>query len=229
MVSAKNQAKSAVVVLAAVCTVVLSGCTDATSSGSSVASMPAETPSETASPSPSSSGGPEKLEVIDDPCATSCVKGGDIEVRHQGYGPMTVIPYWNKRPSDDGTTTGNAAYALYQNDQAVGYVEDADHGLQWFGARPVDEANTPSWNLENESNVDKYGNVYLSYNGGVTVLTPTDQGYNSYGSMPSGKSPIENATLRIDPSGEPTLTYEEDGTAVDHHWDGNQFVDSTEF
>ncbi|WP_129358569.1 hypothetical protein [Rothia uropygioeca] len=218
---------------------ILSGCTGATSD-SSVASLPAETntsspePSEgsasgEASPSSGSTGQHRQLEVIDDPCASSCIKGGTIEVQHPAFGPMTVIPYWNKRADDNGSPAGNAAYALYQHDKAVGYVEDPNQKLLWFGARPVDQANSDVWNLENGSNVDKYGNVYLSYNGGVTVLTPTDQGYNSYDSMPSGTNPFKNASLHIDPSGEPTMTYSEDGQEREHHWDGNQFVDSEDF
>ncbi|WP_269928442.1 hypothetical protein [Kocuria massiliensis] len=226
---------SAAVVVAALCGSLLTGCTEATSD-STVATSPGESSSETASPSgsaggstggtPSSSspGKYQQLRVIDDPCRDRCVEGGTVEVKHPKYGPMTVIPYWDKREQGDGPPRGKASYALYQNGQTIGYVEDEQQDLMWFGVRPAESAAPETWNLENGSNVDKYGNVYLSYDGGVTVLTPTDQGYNSYGSMPSGVNPFEGADLQISPEGEPTITVTDQGEKTVMHWDGNQFV-----
>ena len=236
MVSTKYNRTGACLLILALSAWATAGCTDATSD-SSVASLPAESSASSSEPagdssSPSdnsekdSSGKPKKLETIDDPCADECVKGGSIDVYHPVYGGMTVVPYWKKQSDDQESPRGSAAYALYQKGKSVGYVEDTDRQLLWFGTRPVGEPNLDTWNLENNSNVDKYGNVYLSYNGGVTVLTPTDQGYNSYESLPSEPNAFENASLKIDPSGEPTLTFDEDGISKDHHWDGNQFVET---
>lgn len=226
----------AAAVVAALCGSLLTGCTEATSD-STVATSPGEPRSEgssssgsgegtggSSSPSSSPSGKYEQLRVIDDPCRDRCVEGGRVEVKHPKYGPMTVIPYWDKREQDEGPPRGNASYALYQNGKAIGYVEDQKRDLMWFGVRPAENSAPETWKLENGPNVDKYGNVYLSYDGGVTVLTPTDQGYNSYGSMPSGVNPFQGADLRISPDGEPTITVAEEGEKTVMHWDGNQFA-----
>lgn len=181
------------------------------------------------------SDGAEQLPAVADPCAGQCTETGRIPVEHPKFGAMEVVTYHEvTSPEGAAPSTGLASYALYQNGQPVGYVGSEDSSpVVSFGTSP--SLGGQKWELNNGSNVDKYGNVYLSYDKGVTVLTPTDQGYDSNGTMPPGegavKTPFSNADLKISEDGEPTVIQKtlegegrETGETVNYVWDGQALV-----
>ena len=180
------------------------------------------------------SNGGEQLPAVADPCAGQCTETGRIPVEHPTFGAMEVVTYHEvTSPEGAAPSTGKASYALYQNGQPVGYVgTDADGTEVSFGPSPALGGQT--WELNNGSNVDKYGNVYLSYGSGVTVLTPTDQGYDSHGTMPPVRgieAPFVNSDLKVDEDGEPTIIQkmmnahgEDTGETTEFTWDGSGFT-----
>ncbi len=180
------------------------------------------------------SNGGEQLPAVADPCAGQCTETGRIPVEHPKFGAMEVVTYHEvTSPEGAAPSTGKASYALYQNGQPVGYVgTDADGTEVNFGPSPALGGQT--WELANGSNVDKYGNVYLSYDDGVTVLSPTDKGYDSNGTMPPVRgieAPFVNSDLKIDESGEPTIIQkkmnadgEDTGETTEFTWDGSGFT-----
>ncbi|WP_199712208.1 hypothetical protein [Kocuria tytonis] len=71
---------------------------------------------------------------------------------------------------------------------------------KWYGGQV--------WDVATEHPVDKYGNVYLTYDEGVTALTSTARGLGSHGTMPGAenpKYPFQRAGLRLDATGEPMV------------------------
>lgn len=195
---------------------------------------PASTATGEASAAATSSANGDQLPAVADPCAGSCTETGRIPVEHPELGAMEVVTYHEVTSAPGAApSTGKASYALYQNGQPVGYVgTDADGTEVSFGPSPALGGQT--WELNNGSNVDKYGNVYLSYDKGVTVLTPTEAGYDSKGTMPPVRgiqAPFVNSDLTIDESGEPTITQnaidangEKTGETTQFTWDGSGFT-----
>ena len=208
-----------------------SGVTEPTQATDSAA--PAADPAATENDEPAEGAG--QLPAVADPCAGQCTETARIPVEHPAFGAMEVVTY-HQVTSPDGAapSTGVASYALYQNGQPVGYVGSENSSpVVSFGASPALGGQT--WELDNGSNVDKYGNVYLSYDAGVTVLTPTDRGYDSQGTMPpdegAAKTSFAHADLRISEDGEPTVTQKtlgtdggETGETVDYTWNGQALV-----
>lgn len=193
---------------------------------------PVEDPASTETATDEATSGPDALPAVDDPCAGQCTETGRTPVEHPEFGAMEVVTYFTQTSGEGAApSTGNASYALYQDGTPVGYV-GTEGEVVHFGPSPVLPGQT--WELANGSNVDKYGNVFFSYEDGVTVLTPTDEGYDSHGSLPQPedvKTPFDHAGLRIDETGEPTIlqkTYGKDGVEtgqiIEHTWDGNAFA-----
>lgn len=193
---------------------------------------PSEDPASTEAATGEATSDAGALPAVEDPCAGQCMENGRIPVDHPKFGAMEVVAYFNQT-SEDGAapSTGNASYALYQDGTPVGYV-GTEGEVVHFGTSPALPGQT--WDLANGSNVDKYGNVYLSFDRGVTVLTPTDEGYNSHGSLPQPEGvgiPFDHAGLKIDETGEPTIlqkTFDKDGVETDqiieYTWEGNSFA-----
>lgn len=148
------------------------------------------------------------LPSVEDPCAGTCEETGRIEVEHGTWGPLTVVSYLGDVTTDAAPSSGIGSYALYQDGRPVGYAKASARTIT-FGPGPALGDPKTDWNLQNGSNVDRYGNVYLSGNGPVTVLTPVQDGYSSQGTLPGGEHEIGHAHLSIDPSGEPTIVQDE--------------------
>lgn len=197
--------------------------------------QPTANPSDT-TVAPSASGTPSEgtqLPAVADPCAGQCDETARIAVKHPDFGPLEIVAYERITTPDSAPQGKQGSYALYQNGEPVGYVAQTSGEVVSFGPKPV--IGDQIWELANGSNVDKYGNVYLSYGDGVTVLTPTDKGYDSRGTMPgtakSGDSPFAWAGVRISADGEPTIVSKvigeggsPTGETADYTWNGSGFV-----
>lgn len=207
-------------------------------SGAEEPTQGTDTAAPTADPAATDNGeeaqGAEQLPAVADPCADQCTETGRIPVEHPQFGAMEVVTYHEVTSAPGAApSTGKASYALYQDGQPVGYVgTDADGTEVSFGPSPALGGQT--WELANGSNVDKYGNVYLSYDDGVTVLSPTEKGYDSNGTMPPVEgiqAPFVNSGLKIDAEGEPTIIQNhvdangaETGETTELTWDGSGFT-----
>ena len=174
------------------------------------------------------------LSAVADPCAGPCDKTAAIPVHHPVFGAMEIVSY--ERVVEPGSVPADkqASYAVYQNGQAVGYVPPREGTtVVSFGPAPV--LGAQEWDLRTNSTVDKYGNVYLTDGQGVTVLTPTDKGYDSHDTMPAQRGtsnhPFNWADLVIHATGEPTVIQHvtneqgnDSGKRVNWTWNGQEFV-----
>ena len=210
----------------------------AQASGAETAPQSTESAAPSADPASTATGeqsdGAEQLPAVTDPCAGQCTETARIPVDHPKFGAMEVVTYHEVTSAPGAApSTGEGSYALYQDGRPVGFVPSADGvGVVTFGQEPKLPGQT--WDLANGSNVDKHGNVFLSYGDGVTVLTPTEKGYDSNGSMPPAegeKAPFSNSGLKIDANGEATIIQkkvDENGTdtgeTVEYTWDGSGFT-----
>lgn len=181
---------------------------------------------------PTTSANPTALPAVADPCAGACKAAEPIAVEHPKFGPMEIVAYGREVKPGGAPSSVEPSYALYQNGTPVGYVAAKGAAVVNFGTAPLLPGQ--SWELGTGSNVDRHGNVFLSYEDGVTVLTPTDNGYDSQGTMPQPdreKSLFKDSGLRIDANGDATITQKKmgsDGTlnggTVTYTWDGSKFA-----
>ncbi|WP_369060776.1 hypothetical protein [Kocuria rhizophila] len=173
------------------------------------------------------------LPTVEDPCAGTCDETTSVTVNHPTFGPMVIVSYARITTPDTAPQGKQASYAVYQNGNPVGYVASPESSsVITFGNGPA--IGDQLWHLSGRNPVDKYGNVYFSSNSGVTVITPTDKGFDSHGTMPGAENPqypFENAGLTIDSSGEPTVIqhvtdkdHSDTGKTVNWTWDGSTFV-----
>lgn len=146
------------------------------------------------SSAPQAAGSAERLPTQQDPCAANpaCQETGRLEVQHPRFGPLQIVTYFEPTsPAGGVPVTGLGSYAIYQDGRAVGFKQapgiSTGFGPNPTGARPV-------LRLQGGTNIDRWGNVFL-VGEGITVLTPTDLGYDSRGSMPGGDSPFRFARM----------------------------------
>ncbi len=177
--------------------------------------------------------GATQLKTVTDPCSSSCPIMQQITVEHPTAGPLEIRVYGQEHHADHGNVSMRPAYGVYQGSRAVGFEQSGpDVRRGSFTDRPT--AGHQVWDVPDGRAVDKHGNVYLSDNVGVTVLTPTATGYETRGTMPTTARSVQdefhNAGLRIDASGEPSVSYmemDESGAATDYRttetWSDNAF------
>ncbi|WP_129656865.1 hypothetical protein [Rothia halotolerans] len=146
---------------------------------------------------------------------------GTLEVDHPDFGPLEIRTYFHVTSAPGAApTTGDGAYAVYQDGRAVGFA--SSEGAQAVGFGPEPLLPVPEIDLGDGGNVDIHGNVYLA-GGGLTVLTPTESGYDSRGTLPSadGSSPFATAqSVTADPeTGEPRIRVQDGpGETTDYVW-----------
>lgn len=148
------------------------------------------------------------LPEVTDPSAGTGEETGRVPVNHPLFGPLEVVTYFHvTSPEGAAPFQGRPSYAIYQNGRAVGYMSSPE-GTKEVSFAPQKSLGGQVWDVATEHPVDKYGNVYLSYDGGVTVLTPTAKGLDSHGTMPGAENPeypFQHAGLRLDAAGEPMV------------------------
>lgn len=207
------------------------------SRGDATSASPAETRMASA---PEATGGQEgagssTLPTVADPCAGTCDETTRATVNHPKFGPMEVVAYTLTITPDTAPQGKRASYAVYQNGNPVGYVSSPESSsVISFGNGPA--MGDQLWEVDRKNPVDKYGNVYFSSNSGVTVISPSDGGFDSHGTMPGAEDPqypFQNAGVKIDSSGEPTVVQHvtdkndsnaDTGETVDWTWDSSKFV-----
>ena len=184
-------------------------------------------------PSTATSAGAVQLKAVPDPCSSSCPIMRQVTVAHPTAGPLEIRVYGQDHHADHGKVSMRPAYAVYQDSRAVGFEQSGpDVRRGSFTDHPT--AGHQVWDVPDGRAVDRHGNVYLSDNAGVTVPTPTATGYETRGTMPttlrSVQDEFHSAGLRIDASGEPSVSYvelDERGVATDYliteTWSDNAF------
>ena len=201
----------------------------ATTGGGDAAGSPA------ASAAPSTSGAPgsgSALPAVKDPCAGVCEETARVKVQHPTFGPMEIVSYTLTTVPDTAPQGKRPSYAVYQNGQSVGYASSPEKTTAVsFGAEPM--IGDQLWEVDPKNPVDKYGNVYFSDSMGVTVISPTEKGYDSHGTLPGSEKsqyPFEQAGVTIDAAGEPTVTQKVVGSdgvltgeTVQWTWNGSAF------
>lgn len=176
------------------------------------------------------------LPAVEDPCAGVCTETARFQMDHPTLGVMEIRAYERVMHPDTATQGKQPSYAVYQGDTAVDYVVNPDATtLVSFGPAPV--IGDQVWDIAGDTPVDRYGNVYLSSSRGVTVISPTKEGYTSHGTIPEANLippfPTDPAGLRIDASGEPTILVKDvtsggapTGKTLEYTWNGSTFVES---
>lgn len=205
-----------------------------TASAATSAAAPGGAATGTPSTSPDSTGAPgAALPAVDDPCAGTCTETARVPVTHPTHGAMEIVAYERITQPDTAPQGKQPSYAVYQAGKAVGYVASPpENHVVSFGPGPV--IGDQTWEVAVEPK-DRYGNVYLSDSTGVTVISPTEKGYDSHGTMPNVNLvpdyPFQRAGLTSDAAGEPTVTVRqvdekgmETGKTVNWAWDGGKFV-----
>ncbi|MCP3424673.1 hypothetical protein NBM05_01145 [Rothia sp. AR01] len=151
---------------------------------------------------------------------------GSLQVDHPRLGPLEIRTYFQATSGPGSApSTGDGAYAVYQDGRAVGFA--SSEGGQAVGFGPDQVQPVPEIDLPDGGNVDIHGNVYL-VGDGLTVLTPTESGYDSRGTLPSsdGSAPFAQAQLvDADPeSGEPRIRVQDGpGEFTDYRWVDGEF------
>ncbi|MCC5672294.1 hypothetical protein [Kocuria rhizophila] len=202
----------------------------ATTPGGDAASSPAATTAPSASGAPGSG---STLPTVKDPCAGVCDETARVKVEHPAFGPMEIVAYTLTTVPDTAPQGKRPSYAVYQDGHAVGYASSPEKTtVVSFGPEPV--IGDQMWGVNPKHPVDKYGNVYFSDSMGVTVISPTERGYDSHGTLPGSEKPgfpFQSAGAIIDPAGEPTVTQKVlgkdhvyTGETVKWTWNGSQFV-----
>ena len=203
----------------------------ATAPGDDAASSPAATATPSASGAPGSG---STLPAAKDPCAGVCEETARVKVEHHAFGPMEIVAYTLTTVPDTAPQGKRPSYAVYQDGHAVGYASSPEKTtVVSFGPEPV--IGDQMWGVNPKHPVDKYGNLYLSSGEGVTVISPTDEGYSSNGTIPEANVitpyPTNPAGLTIDASGEPTILIKDvapggapNGKTLEYIWNGSTFV-----
>lgn len=176
---------------------------------SASASAPASTSTPSSSPVASTS------EALKDTCLDRCTHYETIEATHPALGPVEIRTYgWDMNPGS-APSQMQLAYAVYQDGQPIGFYEGLGNAYAFIATHTV--MGNMIWNLENGTNIDRYGNIYLATDRSVVVLAPTDTGYSQEGTLPS--APVEKPRFEIQPffdeAGEPAagLHLDADGHA----------------
>lgn len=130
-------------------------------------------------------------------------------------GPVEIRTYgWDMNPGS-APSQMQLAYAVYRDGEPIGFYEGLGNTYAFISAHTV--MGNMTWNLARDSNVDRYGNIYLATDRSVVVLAPTDTGYSQEGTLPS--APVEKPRFEIQPffdeAGEPAagLHLDADGQA----------------
>ncbi|MBS6030577.1 MAG: hypothetical protein KH989_07735 [Kocuria rhizophila] len=173
------------------------------------------------------------LPEVTDPLAGTDAETSRIPVEHPKYGDLEIVTYLHVTSGGAAPSEGVPSYAVYQNGHAVGYVASPE-GTKAVNFSDRKALAGQTWEVGKEHPVDRYGNVYISYDTGVTVLTPTEMGFDSQGTMPPAKDakfPFSHAGLKLDAAGLPTVVQKvmdkdgtETGRTVNWTWENTTFV-----
>lgn len=173
------------------------------------------------------------LPEVTDPLAGTDAETSRIPVEHPKYGDLEIVTYLHVTSGGAAPSEGVPSYAVYQNGHAVGYVASPE-GTKAVNFSDCKALAGQTWEVGKEHPVDRYGNVYISYDTGVTVLTPTEMGFDSQGTMPPAKDakfPFSHAGLKLDAAGLPTVVQKvvdkdgtETGRTVNWTWENTTFV-----
>ena len=194
-----------------------------------------EAPTGTAPATPPSTGSAAPaLPTVDDPCAGVCTETGRFQMQHPQYGAMEIVSYERVMHPETAPQGKQPSFAVYRAGKAVNYEVNPDATtLVSFGPAPV--IGDQIWEIAGKTPVDRYGNLYLSSGQGVTVVSPTAEGYSSNGTIPEANLippyPTNPAGLRIDAAGEPTIVVKDvapggapTGKVLEYGWNGTTFV-----
>lgn len=178
-------------------------------------SVSASATASASTPTPSSSSAVAAHQVVEDACLGRCTSYETIAVTHPTLGPVEIRTYgWDMNPGS-APSQMQLAYAVYRDGEPIGFYEGLGNTYAFISARTV--MGNMTWNLARDSNVDRYGNIYLATDRSVVVLAPTDTGYSQEGTLPS--APVEKPRFEIHPffddAGEPAagLHLDADGQA----------------
>ena len=142
--------------------------------------------------------GATRLKTVTDPCSSSCPIMQQVTVDHPTAGPLEIRVYGQEHHADHGYVFRRPAYGVYQGSRAVGFEQSGpDVHRSTFTDHPT--VGHQVWDVPNGRAVDKHGNVYLSDNEGVTVLTPTGTGYETRGTMPTTSRSVQDKFHRAGP------------------------------
>ncbi|WP_369060778.1 hypothetical protein [Kocuria rhizophila] len=200
------------------------------------APAPSATPAQSPPMPPNTGPTGPALPAVEDPCAGVCKETARFQMDHPTFGAMEIRSYERVMHPETAPQGKQPSYAVYRGDTAVDYVVNPDATtLVSFGPAPV--IGDQVWDIAGDTPVDRYGNVYLSSSKGVTVISPTKEGYTSHGTIPEANLippfPSNPAGLRIDASGEPTILVKDvapggapTGKTLEYTWDGSTFVQS---
>ncbi|QMS55775.1 hypothetical protein [Kocuria varians] len=201
------------------------------SGAASTADPAATTTGETTAQDTAGSG--TTLPEVTDPLAGADAETARIPVEHPKYGDLEIVTYLQITSGGAAPSEGVPSYAVYQNGHPVGYVSSPE-GTKVVNFSDGKALAGQTWEVGKDHPVDRYGNVYISYDTGLTVLTPTDKGFDSQGTMPpaeDAKFPFSHASLKLDAAGQPTViqrVVDKDGTetgkTVNWTWENNTFV-----
>lgn len=189
---------------------------------------PSAIPEQSTSMPPNSGPAEPALPAVEDPCAGVCTETARFQLDHPTLGAMEIVSYERVMHPETAPQGKQPSYAVYRDGTPVDYVVNPDATtLISFGPAPV--IGDQVWDIAGGTPVDRYGNVYLSSSEGVTVISPTEKGYTSHGTIPEANLippfPSNPAGLRIDAAGEPTILVEDtDGTTMEYIWNGSTFV-----
>ena len=183
---------------------------------------------------PSTGSAAPALPTVDDPCAGVCTETGRFQMQHPQYGAMEIVSYERVMHPETAPQGKQPSFAVYRAGKAVNYEVNPDATpLVSFGPAPV--IGDQIWEIAGKTPVDRYGNLYLSSGQGVTVVSPTAEGYSSNGTIPEANLippyPTNPAGLRIDAAGEPTIVIKDvapggapTGKVLEYGWNGTTFV-----
>lgn len=174
----------------------------------------------------------QQMPTVPDTWSGAWKKTDGMMVVHPNFGPLEVRLYFQQTSAPGAApTTGEVAYALYQEGRPVGFAASAP-GTQslppsFQGTLGMAEEDLPAGGVR----VDNHGNVYF-FSHGLTVLTPTEHGYDSRGTLPNptGEGLFANvSSVEFGAKGEPTITTRAPapggGTLTQaYHWQDGQFV-----
>lgn len=176
-------------------------------------------------PAPVDSAGYEIADEVENPCLTDpkCEETDYVDVTHRTLGPVRVVSYYKMMSEGYVPGAGYGYYAVFQNGRTIGFVKSPGY-VNGFG---MSGALTPNMSrLPQGWNVDRYGHIYMHGIASLTIITQTDWGFDSQGTMPGASEGWHNAVNKvyIDNEGNPFIYTRQLNEAGDRMIDGPTYT-----